>query len=78
LPYFWSNNDNHFIIARLLREPQDALYENLDWLAGAQATGEDRLFAPRTKTKPVGSVANFAQEVVKEQLPLSVEGLRGQ
>ncbi len=27
---------------------------------------------------PKGYVANFAQEVVKGQLPLSVEGLRGQ
>ena len=32
---------------------EDALYENLDWLAGAQARIEDRLFAQRTKTKPV-------------------------
>src|SRR5262250_2508529 len=32
---------------------EDALYENLDWLAGVQASGEDRLFAQRTKTKPV-------------------------
>jgi Transposase DDE domain len=32
---------------------EDALYENLDWLAGAQAAIEDRLFAQRTKTKPV-------------------------
>ena len=31
---------------------EDALYENLDWLAGAQAGVEDRLFAQRTKTKP--------------------------
>ena len=31
---------------------EDALYENLDWLAGAQARIEDRLFAQRTKTKP--------------------------
>ena len=33
---------------------EDALYENLDWLAGAQAAIEDRLFAQRTKTPPVG------------------------
>src|SRR5215831_19290284 len=33
---------------------EDALYENLDWLAGAQAAIEDRLFAQRTQTKPVG------------------------
>src|SRR6266571_3944471 len=32
---------------------EDALYENLDWLAGAQAGVEDRLFAQRTKIKPV-------------------------
>jgi len=32
---------------------EDALYENLDWLAGAQASGEDRLFAQRTQSKPV-------------------------
>src|SRR6266581_4245138 len=32
---------------------EDALYENLDWLAGAQARVEDRLFAQRTKIKPV-------------------------
>src|SRR5712691_5679136 len=31
----------------------DALYENLDGLAGAQALVEDRLFAQRTKTKPI-------------------------
>src|SRR2546425_10428849 len=28
---------------------EDALYENLDWLAGIQAAVEDRLFAQRTK-----------------------------
>src|SRR5215510_847506 len=32
---------------------EDALYENLDWLAGAQAAIEDRLFAQRTTTTPV-------------------------
>src|SRR2546421_5299860 len=32
---------------------EDALYENLDWLAGAQAGIEDRLFAQRTQTKPI-------------------------
>jgi hypothetical protein len=31
---------------------EDALSENLDWLAGAQARREDRLFAQRQKTKP--------------------------
>src|SRR5215510_5807246 len=30
----------------------DALYENLDWLANRQAAVEDKLFALRTKTKP--------------------------
>jgi hypothetical protein len=32
---------------------EDALYENLDGLAGVQAAIEDRLFAQRIKTKPV-------------------------
>jgi hypothetical protein len=32
---------------------EDALYKNLDWLAGAQASVEDKLFAQRTKSKPV-------------------------
>ena len=32
---------------------EDALYENLAWLAGAQARREDRLFVQRTKTTPV-------------------------
>ena len=32
---------------------EDALYENLDWLAGVQAAVEDRLYAQRTKSKPV-------------------------
>ena len=31
---------------------EDTLYENLDWLAGAQAAIEDRLFVQRTKTQP--------------------------
>jgi len=31
---------------------EDALYENLDWLAGAQARIEERLFALRQQTKP--------------------------
>src|ERR687887_2876461 len=31
---------------------EDALYENLDWLAGAQARIEERLFAQRHKTTP--------------------------
>src|SRR5437016_12078742 len=32
---------------------EDALYKNLDWLAGGQASVEDKLFAQRTKSKPV-------------------------
>src|SRR5260370_1353822 len=32
---------------------EDTLYENLDWLAGTQAAIEDRLYAQRTKTKPI-------------------------
>ena len=32
---------------------EEALYENLDWLAGAQARREERLFAQRQKTTPV-------------------------
>jgi Transposase DDE domain len=32
---------------------EDALYENLDWLAGAQAAIEDRLYAQRTKPQPI-------------------------
>jgi len=32
---------------------EDTLYENLDWLARAQAAIEDRLFAQRAKTTPV-------------------------
>src|SRR5438094_2214997 len=32
---------------------EDALYENLDWLAGAQAAIEDRLYAQHTRTKPI-------------------------
>lgn len=32
---------------------EDTLSENLDWLAGAQALVEDRLFAQRTKAKPI-------------------------
>jgi hypothetical protein len=32
---------------------EDTLYENLDWLAGIQASVEDKLFAQRIKTTPV-------------------------
>jgi len=35
---------------------EDALYENLDWLAEVQASIEDRLFAQRLKIKPVRSI----------------------
>ena len=31
---------------------EEALYENLDWLAGAQASVEDRLYNQRKKTTP--------------------------
>src|SRR5262249_14609099 len=32
---------------------EDALYENLDWLGEVQASIEEKVFAQRTKTKPV-------------------------
>src|ERR1700747_612552 len=32
---------------------EDTLYENLDWLASAQAAIEDRLYVQCTKTKPI-------------------------
>ena len=32
---------------------EDTLYENLDWLAGAQAAVEDRLYTQRIMTQPV-------------------------
>src|SRR5499433_1002520 len=32
---------------------EDALYDNLDWLANRQAAVEDRLYAQRTQSKPV-------------------------
>jgi Transposase DDE domain len=35
------------------RFDEDALYENLDWLARRQAAVEDKVFAQRTQTKPV-------------------------
>jgi hypothetical protein len=44
---------------------EDALYENLDWLAGAQAAVEDRLFAQRTPTKPVNL---FLYDVISSYL----------
>jgi transposase len=44
---------------------EDALYENLDWLAGAQARREDRLFAQRTKTTPASL---FLYEVTRSYL----------
>jgi len=44
---------------------EDTLYENLDWLAGAQAAIEDRLFVQRTKTTP-GSL--FLYDVTRSYL----------
>ena len=44
---------------------EDTLYENLDWLAGAQASIEDRLFAQRTQTKPVNL---FLSDVTRSYL----------
>jgi len=44
---------------------EDALYENLDWLAHRQAAVEDKLFAQRTKTK---SVSLFLYEVTSSYL----------
>src|SRR5215472_17385575 len=44
---------------------EDTLYENLDWLAGAQAAIEDRLFVQRTKTK---SVSLFLYDVTSSYL----------
>src|SRR5215475_5514948 len=44
---------------------EDTLYENLDWLAGAQAAIEDRLFVQRTKTK---SVSLFLYDVTRSYL----------
>jgi len=42
-----------------------ALYENLDWLAGIQASVEDKLFAQRTKTTPVSL---FLYDVTRSDL----------
>src|SRR5215468_9595369 len=44
---------------------EDALYENLDWLAHRQAAVEDKLFAQRTKTK---SVSLFLYDVTSSYL----------
>src|SRR3989475_6005978 len=44
---------------------EDTLYENLDWLAGLQASVEDKLFAQRTKTKPVSL---FLSDVTRSYL----------
>jgi hypothetical protein len=44
---------------------EDALYDNLDWLAHRQATVEDKLFAQRTKTK---SVSLFLYDVTSSYL----------
>jgi transposase len=50
---------------------EETLYENLDWLAGAQASVEDRLFAQRTQTKPVNL---FLYDVTRSYL----EGTRNE
>jgi hypothetical protein len=44
---------------------EDALYENLAWLAGAQARIEDRLFAQRQKTQPASL---FLSDVTRSSL----------
>src|SRR5499425_1995756 len=44
---------------------EDALYENLDWLAGAQAAIEDRLYAQRQKTT---SASLFLYDVTSSYL----------
>jgi hypothetical protein len=44
---------------------EDALYEHLDWLAGAHARREDRLFAPRQQTKPASL---FLSDVTRSYL----------
>src|SRR5215475_5354379 len=44
---------------------EDTLYENLDWLAGAQAGVEERLFVQRTKTTPVNL---FLYDVTRSSL----------
>jgi hypothetical protein len=44
---------------------EDALYENLDWLAGAQARIEDHLFAQRQKTTPASL---FLYDVTRSSL----------
>ena len=44
---------------------EEALSENLDWLAGAQARIEDRLFAQRQKPKPTSL---FLYEVTRSSL----------
>src|SRR5690349_2569787 len=50
---------------------EDALYDNLDWLAHRQAAVEDKLFAQRTKTK---SVSLFLYDVTSSYL----EGTRNE
>src|SRR5207249_10520851 len=45
---------------------EDALYENLDWLAGAQASIEDRLYAQHTRTKPINLFRSEERRVGKE------------
>ena len=56
------------------------LHDLVGVTAGAKHRN-DPLVSPSARggwTEQRGSVANFAQEVVQGQLPLSVEGLRGQ
>jgi hypothetical protein len=54
---------------------EDALYENLDWLANRQAAVEDQLFAQHTKNK---SVSLFLYDVTSSYLetPYAPDGAR--
>src|SRR2546422_8636865 len=51
---------------------EDALYDNLDWLAGAQAAIADRLFAQRQQTKPPGL---FLYAVTRRYLEATRNGI---
>ena len=53
---------------------EDTLYENLDWLAGAQAAIEDRLFVQRTKSKPV---TLFLYDVTSSSLAIIAMAKKG-
>src|SRR5437867_6732386 len=44
---------------------EGSLYENLDWLAGSQASIEDRLYAQHTRTKPASL---FLYDVTRSQV----------